>query len=353
MTKKELEHFNFYVGWRKLSKEEASELKSYLQHETLGDFYKEVFKELTIDETKTIAYQPDALWAFQPLELFRLLDIEKDFVISNKDNPLLVVGHLKRVETEDKFKQRYFLETLVQFLRFLGIYNSNDFIICRNYIESLIEACYEAFYWERENQKRDKWASPSFYITELFLEKLPNTQLKINHLREVFIECEAFHLSEEQNGGKSDESENEKFARKEFLRQCEIQIQRYEKLLELEKENSQPTIASEIPSEEITRKHKGKFLETHKDFSQDRAILLMKSLAPRLKGCDQNKVAEVIAFLTGFSIEGVRIGLSEIKNKFMNKPVAYNKDVKIVCDYLNLIGLTDEAERLKKDSGVT
>jgi hypothetical protein len=91
----------------------------------------------------------------------------------------------------------------------------------------------------------------------------------------------------------------------------------------------------------------------HKDLTIDRAILLMKHLAPRLTGCDQNKVADVIAFLTGFDSEAIRQGFSEIKNKFANKPKAYNKDVKIVCDYLNLIGLTNEAEKIKRDSGVT
>jgi hypothetical protein len=91
----------------------------------------------------------------------------------------------------------------------------------------------------------------------------------------------------------------------------------------------------------------------HKDLTIDRAILLMKHLAPRLTGCDKNKVADVISFLTGFDSEAIRQGFSEIKNKFANKPNAYNKDVKIVCEYLNLIGLTNEAEKLKRDSGVT
>lgn len=90
----------------------------------------------------------------------------------------------------------------------------------------------------------------------------------------------------------------------------------------------------------------------HKDLTIHRAILLMKHLAPRLSGADQNKVAEVVAFLTGLDRESIRQGYSEIKNKFFNKPEAYNKDVKIVCKYLNLVGLTNEAEKLKKDSGV-
>ncbi len=44
----------------------------------------------------------------------------------------------------------------------------------------------------------------------------------------------------------------------------------------------------------------------HKDLTIDRAILLMKHLAPRLTGCDKNKVADVISFLTGFDSEAIR-----------------------------------------------
>ncbi len=93
-------------------------------------------------------------------------------------------------------------------------------------------------------------------------------------------------------------------------------------------------------------------IKKHKDLTIDRAILLMKHLAPRLTGCDQNKVADVIAFLIGRDSEAVRQRFSKIKSKFLNQPEAYNDDVKIVCEYLNLIGLTNEVEKLKKDSGV-
>lgn len=90
----------------------------------------------------------------------------------------------------------------------------------------------------------------------------------------------------------------------------------------------------------------------HKDLTIDRAILLLKLLAPQIKSCNNNKVAEVIAFLIGRDTEAVRQNLSKVNNKFVNHPQAFNEDVRIVCKYLNLLGLTNEAKKLKEDSGV-
>jgi hypothetical protein len=97
---------------------------------------------------------------------------------------------------------------------------------------------------------------------------------------------------------------------------------------------------------------KNEKIKRHKDLTIHRAILLMKHLAPRLSGCDQDKVAEVIAFLTSFNAEGIRQGMSEVKGKFIKNPESYNEDVKKVSKYLNLIGLTNETENLKRNSGI-
>lgn len=134
-----------------------------------------------------------------------------------------------------------------------------------------------------------------------------------------------------------------------FDKKCDLELEmlRELKALELEKERLERT----LPLEERQAQSKGG-IKKHKDLTIDRAILLMKHLAPRLIGCDQNKVAEIIAFLIGRDSEAVRQRFSKLKNKFLDQPEAYNDDVKIVCEYLNLIGLTNEAERLKKDSGV-
>lgn len=141
----------------------------------------------------------------------------------------------------------------------------------------------------------------------------------------------------------------------QYFREALLGIKKdVERRIELQKEEMLNRSQIYEPGESIYGKQELKTkIKKHKDLTAHRAILLMKHLAPRLKGCDQNKVAEVIAFLTGLESEGIRQGFSEVKNKFLNHPKAYNEDVKIVCGYLNLIGLTNEVENIKKDSGVT
>ncbi len=346
LTEKELEHFNFYVEWEKLTKEEADDLKAFLQDKTLGDFYKSIFEELTIDDAETSDYQPDP-HSIKPLEIFRLLDEKKELVKNYKDDPFLVVSHLaKNIQCRHKLQHKYFLYSLVDLLKFLQIYDSDEFINCRNYMESLLESINISLVLERGVVEIEKWVSPNFIITEFFLEKLPDTQSKIRHLKEILIECEFFHLEIESCGDKSVEGEYEKQTREKFMEKCKIHIKRYEKLLELENEGLEKTVTLEegqIESKDNIKKHK--------DLTLDRAALFFNYLFSYAKAdCHNTKKAEVISFLTGFSNNTIRQKLSNLYSKDNDKSLsAYKEDMRIVRKYFEELGLSEIVDLIDRE----
>lgn len=269
---------------------------------------------------------------FEPLEFFRVFYLSVEEIEQGKAKPLAVSKVLKNdlcLYGDQKLtdEQRYFFyEKIFDYYSNLR-YEDEQIDICCREIMKLQENLNVYSNEEIETPKR----KDAFEEILEHSETLPSNKEKI-----------AFLLKE-----KTKDAQNHtvnKFADafqqvkgKTIAEKCQLEIDKLEKLMRLEENQNNSKDG----------------IKKHKDLTIDRAILLMKSLAPRLTGCDQNKVADVVAFLTSFESESIRINFSEIKNKFANKPEAYNKDVKIVCEFLNLIGLTNEAEKLKRDSGVT
>ncbi|MBK9173224.1 MAG: hypothetical protein IPM28_09500 [Chloracidobacterium sp.] len=92
----------------------------------------------------------------------------------------------------------------------------------------------------------------------------------------------------------------------------------------------------------------------------DRAIMLLYAIGgSRLKGLVYKDVAIALSYLTGFKEgEFVKRFSHVLPNeekgikKFNNQTDAYNKDVKVVTRILSEMGLGNEAEKLRSDSGV-
>jgi hypothetical protein len=118
-----------------------------------------------------------------------------------------------------------------------------------------------------------------------------------------------------------------------FDRKCSLEIEKLEKLARL-----QP-----IPQPKIIEVGK------HRDLTLDRAIFLLNRLIPFFLDCDATKKAEFIHFLTGFDYETARQRFSSINKKDAEKPQAFEKDMEIVCKYLEVLGLTDITREIKND----
>lgn len=92
----------------------------------------------------------------------------------------------------------------------------------------------------------------------------------------------------------------------------------------------------------------------------DRAIMLLYAIGgSRLKGLVYQDVAIALSYLTGIKEgEFVKRFSHVLPNeergikKFNNQTDAYNKDVKVVSRILSEMGLGNEAEKLRSDSGV-
>lgn len=132
-----------------------------------------------------------------------------------------------------------------------------------------------------------------------------------------------------------------------FRRDCEIEIEKLEHLREL----------SNTGAGGVVRRSNGE-----KKLTIVRAMLLIYALGgSRLLGLDQNKMSHLIAYL--IENEG---GATQIEKKFSEifpsrKPDdegkikraggrAWEEDIKIVCHYLDLVGLSDEADKLRARS---
>lgn len=296
-----------------MTSDEIEVLDGFLQYE----FYHDAYEEL-IDE------DGNYFELFEPLEFCQVFSQAVEMIEQNKARPLTVAAHLKNeitlVNGEKPLndKQRYFFyKKILTWFSDLRRTDKQIDICCRE-ISKLQESL--DVYAEDEALETSEQRDAFKELLE-HLETLPDYKAKIAYLIQQKTEYE------QNTSGPNLNWNNEKT----FGEKCQLEIDKLEKLRQLEVDG----------------------IKKHKDLTIDRAILLMKHLAPRLTGCDQNKVAKMIAFLTGFDFEATRQGYSKIKNKFINTPKAYNDDVKIVCKYLDLIGLTDEAKKLKAESGVT
>ncbi|MEO7675077.1 MAG: hypothetical protein ABIU09_13475 [Pyrinomonadaceae bacterium] len=101
-------------------------------------------------------------------------------------------------------------------------------------------------------------------------------------------------------------------------------------------------------------------IKRHPDLTIDRAILLIDAIGgSRLKSADREKLADVIAFLTGDAPESVRKRYSALnpendkyKGSSERGVKALTHDMEILTHYFNLIGLRGELEKISDNLGI-
>lgn len=88
----------------------------------------------------------------------------------------------------------------------------------------------------------------------------------------------------------------------------------------------------------------------HKDLTLDRAVLFMEYLFRATKTSSFNKAkAEAISFLTGYSSETLRQRLSSINEEKNKKSSSFKKDLRIVRNLLDKLGLTEIVKDIDRD----
>lgn len=227
--------------------ERLTRLLSYLNHQHYKQFYRELFFDgfevISGDEEPNAvdSYEPNDQ-PFDPLEHFDLLSEALDITIRLKNEPLLVVSEISEITRNDQRSgapgYRYFLGTLDSLLTLHTEYLKSDkeFQTCVSYISALHEASIPALNWDRVQKKRAIWECPSFSVTEIYLESLPDNDSCIEHLRKLKIDCEAFHSEAEFKLYTVEDAEYKKGVREAFIRLCDINIRRLEALQELGKD---------------------------------------------------------------------------------------------------------------------
>lgn len=101
-------------------------------------------------------------------------------------------------------------------------------------------------------------------------------------------------------------------------------------------------------------------VKRHPDLTIDRAILFIDAIGgSRLKSADRNKLAEVVAFLTGDSVESVRQRYAALnpenetyKGNTESGVKALQNDLKLLSYYFDLIGLRGELKALSDKLGI-
>ncbi|MBL8123880.1 MAG: hypothetical protein JNJ39_07235 [Blastocatellia bacterium] len=330
--------------------ERLSRLLSYLNHQHYKQFYREVFFDgfevISGDEEPSAvdSYGPEDQ-PFDPLELFDLLGEGLEKTISLKNDPLLAVSEISECARIFKLGgapgYRYFLGTLegLIWVHSDRVRDDKEFQNCARYVSALWEASIPALNWERIQRKRSVWECPSYSVTEIYLESLPDNDSRIEHLRKLKIECEAYHSEAELEKYTSEDAEYKKGVREAFIKLCDINIRRLEALQELKlpDEASQPTI------DQANTKNGDRTL--------DRTTLFLNYLLTNAKvDCTNIDKAKTISFLTGYSEKTIRQKLSNIHGKDNEKSFeTYNEDMRKVRDYFSLVGLTEIAESVERD----
>lgn len=136
---------------------------------------------------------------------------------------------------------------------------------------------------------------------------------------------------------------------KRSIRRAKWAVRDVTRLIERETQNIAPS--ANVTNDEYDPAKRG--------LTIDRAIMLIYAMGgSRIKGLDKGKVATAISYLTGYSVKQFIKRFSAVLpdaeggiKKFNDQTKAYNEDVRKVCEILLEMGLTNEADNLRQDSG--
>lgn len=294
---------------KNLTNKELRELDKILKNK----FNSFIYSDLTKKENVGI---------FEPLVFFRLFRSQVAFVLENKKNPVLVSKTFDELDLTDLQKEFLFQYLIIRLEGFTEEVEDADIRICCRQIEELQQELYLS---------EDETTNNSVIETEddfqellLHLETLPTNKTKIAYLINEKTKYE-------QNNTELDWGF---VGEKSFTQKCQLEIDKLKKLVKLGE--------SENYSENDIKKHT--------DLTLDRAVLFMDYLFRDAKASSFNtKKAEAISFLTGFSEETLRQRLSTIYNEKNKKDKSYKKDIRIVRNLFDKLGLSEIVKSIDQD----
>lgn len=293
---------------KEYTNEEIEELDGYLINRWNYDIYEQLCG-VNNDVNKDL---------FEPLEFFRLLYIQLDFVKANKAKPLFVSRNLKKLPLTNKQLDFICLKILSYFSL------DEDFEQLNIFFRELLNLR-NSLGCEEEAEFKILTLAPFNFDTVLtHLETLNDYSDKIAYL----IEVKTIY---QQNPplGVGYEYPN-------FIEKCNLEIEKLEKLLQLK---SIPVQTEQNVVE----------VKKNRDLTVDRSIFLLNYLIPSFTNLEATKKAKFINFLTGFDYETIRQRFSSIPRKEADQLQSFKKDMDIIIRYLDDLGLRDLTMKIKKD----
>lgn len=292
-----------------MNEKELEELEIYLEDEDNNSIYQEL--------TKT-----DYAGLFDPLEFFRLLYSQLEFIEINVDKPLFLIQTLKDLNLDSKQKIVFF-DYVLWSLNNTGN-DDRNFRIFRRQFEKLIDEL------KKGNEKAEILKQDAQFEEALnHLETLSNNREKISYLKQVKAEYEKIKTTWEDFSGLT------------IDKKCELEIERLKSLEVTQSINRKKNVELD---EKLNDRKKDK------DLTLDRAVLLFNYLLNYAKvNAHNTEKAEFISFLTGFSKNTIVQKLSRLHEKADLNFVSYEKDMEIVRRYFEKLHLSEITKAIDND----
>ena len=299
--------------------EEIEELDSFLQFE----FYYGIYKELANKNGKYFDL-------FEPLECCRVMSLSVELVAENKAKPLTISRHLKKEftllygEKPLTDEQRFFLYEYI--LDFFGLEKLGN--------EQLTACCSEILKLQQSlDVKWETVETPKSEDKFDFQKTLEHSETLSDYKEKIAYLIQQKTKFEQNQKGSDWNLDNEK----NFAEKCQLEIDKLEKLRQLEATPKQTTDG----------------IKKHKALTLDRATLLLNYLFTYTKAnCHNTKKAEVISFLTGYSENTIGDKLSALHSKADDNFINYEKDMMIVRKYFENLGLSEIVEMIDRDLNI-
>jgi len=309
---------------KRKAQDPTEELESYLT----TDLDVEIYEDLT---------EGHHVGLFEPLEFFKLLYSQYEFVKANQEKPLTIVNTLKKLKYSDK--QKWFLldhlESLIDEENTLG---DKQLKICRARIVKECDRIAHELNLPEETKslpiKKNKF---DWTWVKQQSETLPDIKAKIKYLIEVKTEYEQTALT----GGSSWEID---FWPSEisFAKKCELEIQKLKQLMTLEGKSK-----TEAPT-------KIEAAERNPEFTTARQVLAVHYLLQyaKTKNVNKTEIARFIEFLTGKNYDSIYKRVrdpAKSRKETLGSSRELEKDMDYVKSRFERLGLTEIVRMIENE----
>lgn len=303
--------------------EEIVELDGFLQNEFNYDTYRELIGE------GFEGYND----LFEPLDFFRLFSEQSKFILKNTSKPLTISKNLQKLNLSNE--QLYFLcDKLAGFVED----SSENYFFASSILTEITRLRDKLNVFQNQKNAVNNLARKFDFAKVKREIDGASDKYKVSYL----IEKKTEYLQE--NNYDSDCENGIKFNEK-----CDLEIEKIDKIHRANlyyyvdedetDEVSEDNEESE-PSQQIR----------NRDLTLDQAVLFFNYLFTFVKVNSHNKKkAQVIAALTGFSENTIQQQLSSLYKKEIDKPKAYQKDIKAIRSKFEIIGLTAVTSLIDRD----